>query len=345
LLNLLNDILDLSKIEAEKLVLENAPFRVGHIISHIESLVSDKLGVKGLQLIKTINPELSDLPLIGDALRLQQVLLNLVGNAIKFTEHGVISINADIWENNPQDVLLHFEVSDTGIGIPDDALPRLFSPFEQADGSTTRKFGGTGLGLAISKRLIQLMGGEVGVRSTLGAGSTFWFTIHCTVGGGLPEHQAPPTSGSGSGSGSGSLAEQRLRKHYAHARILLAEDDWVNQEVALELLKEVLGLRVDLAEDGEKAVEMAASTHYDLILMDIQMPKLDGIAATGIIRKLAGREHTPILAMTANAFEDDRQKCLTSGMNDFIAKPVDPDLLFIKLLHWLETTTVAKPVD
>ncbi len=343
LLNLLNDILDLSKIEAEKLILENAPFRVGHIISNIESLVSDKLGVKGLQLIKTINPELSDLPLIGDALRLQQVLLNFVGNAIKFTEHGVISINADVWENNPQDVLLHFEVSDTGIGIPDDALPRLFSPFEQADGSTTRKFGGTGLGLAISKRLIQLMGGEVGVRSTLGAGSTFWFTIRCTVGGSVPEHQAPPVSGSGSGSGS--LAEQRLRKHYAHARILLVEDDWVNQEVALELLKEVLGLRVDLAEDGEKAVEMAASNCYDLILLDIQMPKLDGIAATGIIRKLAGREHTPILAMTANAFEDDRQKCLASGMNDFIAKPVDPDLLFIKLLRWLETTTLAKPVD
>ena len=339
LLNLLNDILDLSKIEAEKLVLENAPFRVDLIIGNIESLVSEKIALKSLQLIKTINPELNDLPLIGDPLRLQQVLLNFVGNAIKFTEHGVIGINADILKNNRQNVWLRFEISDTGIGIPEEALPRLFSPFEQADGSTTRKFGGTGLGLAIGKRLIQLMDGEVGVRSRLGAGSTFWFTIRCAAGASLPVPLLPPASTSGS------LAEQSIRNHFRHARILLTEDDWVNQEVALELLKEVLGLQVDLAEDGEKAIEMAASTDYDLILMDIQMPKLDGIAATGIIRKLAGREHTPILAMTANAFEDDRQKCLASGMNDFIAKPVAPDLLFVKLLHWLETTATAKPVD
>ncbi|HSG24272.1 MAG TPA: ATP-binding protein [Azonexus sp.] len=339
LLNLLNDILDLSKIEAEKLVLENAPFRVGLIFSNIESLVGDKLGLKGLQLVKAIAPELSDLPLIGDALRLQQVLLNLVGNAIKFTEHGVISITAEIRENNQQNVLLYFEVSDTGIGIPEDALPRLFSPFEQADGSTTRKFGGTGLGLAISKRLIQLMGGEVGVRSTLDAGSTFWFAVRCALDAG---HSGQKTSLT---SMSGSVAEQILRTNFRHSRILLAEDDWVNQEVAMELLKEVIGLQVDLAADGEKAVEMATSTHYDLILMDIQMPKLDGIAATRIIRKLAGGESIPILAMTANAFEDDRQKCLASGMNDFIAKPVDPDMLFIKLLHWLETTQVAKSID
>ena len=339
LLKLLNDVLDLSKIEAEKLLLENTPFKLGVIVSNIGSLVSEKLALKGLELVKTIKPEISELLLIGDALRLQQVLLNFVGNAIKFTEHGVISIHAEIRKRDQQNVLLYFEVSDMGIGIAEDALPRLFSPFEQADGSTTRKYGGTGLGLAISKRLIQLMGGEIGVRSTVGVGSTFWFTIRCALG---ANDSTDPISET---SISGQIAENTLRNNYSHARILLVEDDWVNQEVAMELLKEVVGLQVDLAEDGEKAVEMAASAPYDLILMDIQMPKLDGIAATWMIRQLPGLNNTPILAMTANAFEDDRQKCLASGMNDFIAKPVDPDLLFIKLLRWLETTAVAKPVD
>jgi signal transduction histidine kinase/ActR/RegA family two-component response regulator len=338
LLKLLNDVLDLSKIEAEKLLLDNAPFKLGVIVSNIGSLVSEKLALKGLELVKTIKPEVSELLLIGDALRLQQVLLNFVGNAIKFTEHGVIGIHAEIRKRDQQNVLLYFEVSDMGIGIPEDALPRLFSPFEQADGSTTRKYGGTGLGLAISKRLIQLMGGEIGVRSTVGVGSTFWFTIRCAL---AANESADPVSQT---SISGQLAEDTLRSNYGHARILLVEDDWVNQEVAMELLKEVIGLQVDLAEDGEKAVEMAASTPYDLILMDIQMPKLDGIAATRMIRQLPGLKNTPILAMTANAFENDRQKCIASGMNDFIPKPVDPDVLFVKLLRWLEKPPVAAAV-
>lgn len=338
LLKLLNDVLDLSKIEAEKLLLENAPFKLGIIVSNIGSLVSEKLALKGLELVKTIKPEVSELLLVGDALRLQQVLLNFVGNAIKFTEHGVISIHAEIRKRDQQNVLLYFEVSDMGIGIPEDALPRLFSPFEQADGSTTRKYGGTGLGLAISKRLIQLMGGEIGVRSTVGVGSTFWFTVRCALG---ASESADPVSQI---SISGQLAEDTLRSNYGHTRILLVEDDWVNQEVAMELLKEVIGLQVDLAEDGEIAVEMAASTPYDLILMDIQMPKLDGIAATRMIRQLPGLNNTPILAMTANAFENDRQKCIASGMNDFIPKPVDPDVLFVKLLRWLEKPPVAAAV-
>jgi len=336
LLSLLTDVLDLSKIEAEKLVLESTPFRVDLIVSNIESLSSDKLESKGLQLVENIAPGLSNVSLLGDPLRLQQVLLNFVGNAIKFTERGVIRINADIRESDSQSVLLHFEVSDTGIGIAEDALPRLFAPFEQADGSTTRKFGGTGLGLAISKRLIQLMGGEVGVKSTLGAGSTFWFTVRCSKCD-SQLRQAPALA-----STSGAKAEETLRRHYRHARILLAEDDWVNQEVAMELLREVIGLQVDLAVDGEKAVEMVTSKEYDLILMDVQMPNMDGIAATGIIRNMAGMASIPILAMTANAFEEDRQKCLTAGMSDFIAKPVDPDVLFSKLLRWLEKTIVPK---
>ena len=334
LLSLLNDVLDLSKIEAEKLVLESTPFRVDLIVSNIDSLSSDKLESKGLQLVKNIAPNLSNMSLLGDPLRLQQVLLNLVGNAIKFTEHGVIRINADIRESDPQSVLLYFEVSDTGIGIPEDALPRLFTPFEQADGSTTRKFGGTGLGLAISKRLIQLMGGEVGVKSRLGAGSTFWFTVRCNTCDSQSGQASVPASTSGA------EAEETLRRHYRHARILLAEDDWVNQEVAMELLREVIGLQVDLAVDGEKAIEMVTNKEYDLILMDVQMPNLDGIAATSIIRNMAGMASIPILAMTANAFEEDRQKCLAAGMSDFIAKPVDPDVLFSKLLRWLEKTVV-----
>ena len=336
LLSLLNDVLDLSKIEANKLVLENTPFRVDLIVSNIESLSNDKLESKSLQLVERIAPGLNNLSLLGDSLRLQQVLLNFVGNAIKFTERGVITITAEIRENDPQSVLLYFEVSDTGIGIADDALPRLFAPFEQADGSTTRKFGGTGLGLAISKRLIHLMGGEVGVRSVPGTGSTFWFTVRCNK----SDSQLKPALAPAPNSGA--KAEDTLRRYYRHARILLAEDDWVNQEVAMELLSEVLGLHVDLAVDGEKAVEMIASNKYDLILMDVQMPNLDGIAATGLIRQMKGMAYIPILAMTANAFEEDRQKCLAAGMNDFITKPVDPDVLFSKLLHWLEKTITSK---
>ena len=180
------------------------------------------------------------------------------------------------------------------------------------------------------------MGGEVGVRSVPGTGSTFWFTVRCNK----SDSQLKPALAPAPNSGA--KAEDTLRRYYRHARILLAEDDWVNQEVAMELLSEVLGLHVDLAVDGEKAVEMIASNKYDLILMDVQMPNLDGIAATGLIRQMKGMAYIPILAMTANAFEEDRQKCLAAGMNDFITKPVDPDVLLSKLLHWLEKTITSK---
>ena len=333
LLNLVNDVLDLSKIEAEKLVLDNSTFRIGLILSNVESLIYDKIEAKGLHLSKTVNLQLQDLLLLGDPLRLQQVLLNFIGNAIKFTERGSINIDVELRENDQHSVLIYFAITDTGIGIPESTMLRLFSPFEQADGSTTRKFGGTGLGLAISKRLIQLMGGEVGIKSTPGLGSTFWFTIRCSKCVNTDGHLVMPAQISGT------AAETVLRTDYQHARILLAEDDWVNQEVAIELLKEVLGLHVDLAKDGEQAIEMASNNDYDLILMDIQMPKLDGIGATLAIRKLPGWQTTPILAMTANAFEEDRQRCLAAGMNDFIAKPVDPEVLFSKLLLWLAMRT------
>ena len=328
LLSVINNILDISKIEAERLTLEQIDFRLGGVLENLSSLLSQKASGKGLRLLIDIAPELANRSLCGDPLRLGQILLNLTGNALKFTTQGSVSIRVQISEERPADLLLRFDVSDTGIGISPEDQKRLFTAFEQANGSTTRQYGGTGLGLAICKRLAQMMGGSIGIESDPGVGSNFWFTVRLSKSTQpLAVSILPSTA----------AAETRIKQRYNGARVLLAEDEPINQEVSRGLLEEV-GLVVDLAEDGVVAVNMAKATNYALILMDMQMPLLDGVDACKAIRLCPGRANTPILAMTANAFEEDRQRCFEAGMNDHIAKPVDPDLLFETLFKWLQKT-------
>ena len=329
LLRLLNDILDLSKIDAEKMVLEQVPFSIKTLIGNLDSLIIAKAEAAHLHLVYEIDPRLNHCELIGDPMRLQQVLLNLLGNAVKFTKQGSITVSIKILEETSEGKLLYFAVQDQGIGIATDAVERIFQPFEQADGSTTRKFGGTGLGLPICSRLIKLMGGNIQVLSTPHVGSTFSFEIR------LQKITITPSQLDQGKVISGLEAEARLIREFAGTRILVAEDDWVNQEVALELLREVLGFSVDIAENGRIAVEKITANHYDIVLMDVQMPEMNGIEAAERIRQIPAFQNLPIIAMTANAFAEDRALCMKAGMDDFVAKPVDTDLLFITLLKWL----------
>ncbi|MDK9726332.1 MAG: ATP-binding protein [Sterolibacteriaceae bacterium MAG5] len=324
LLGIINAILDLSKIEAGRLVLDDEAVNVAAIMEEVASLIADRAHEKGLQLSVEVAPLPADL--CGDPTRIKQVLLNYAVNAVKFTEAGTITLRAEAAYATADHVLLRCEVQDTGIGIAPEVLPRLFGTFEQADNTATRKYGGTGLGLAINKRLAEMMGGEVGVASTPGAGSCFWFTARLRKG--VPAKAAPPPALPADD------VEAMLRKEHAGRRLLLVDDDEDNREITRRILAHVWP-QLDMAGNGAEAVDLATRNRYDVILMDVQMPGMDGLEATRRIRELPNGRDAVILAMTANVFPEDRARCLAAGMNDFIPKANDPKAPFAIILKWL----------
>ncbi len=361
LLGIINDILDFSKIEAEKLTLESVDFSLDEIINNVADIISDTALAKGIEVTVSVDKNVP-CSLIGDPLRLGQILINLANNAVKFTDKGKITItveeSSEAGNRHPTSdirhpVTLNFSVSDTGIGVNPEQLSNLFNPFTQADSSTTRKYGGTGLGLSICKRLAEMMGGKIWAKSEPGKGSSFYFTAN------FIEQPVFQVSG---------IANNKLKKecaghessktdyqHLSGARVLLAEDNFINKEVAVAILSSV-GIIVEIAQNGKEAAEAVSKSLYDAVLMDVQMPIMDGFEATrrirnwesGIRNEKLGIENQkpedadshfslPIIAMTAHSMKGDQEKCIESGMNDYIAKPINPDQLFSVLSRWINT--------
>lgn len=323
LLGVIDDILDFSKIEAGKIALENVDFDINKVKQTLTNLIAWKATEKNLKLTFEFDPAISQ-NLYGDPLRLDQILLNYTNNAIKFTQQGEIIVRAIKLEENENSTLLRFEVQDSGIGISEEQQSKLFQDFQQADSSISRNYGGSGLGLVISKQLAHLMGGEVGVASKPGRGSTFWFTAR--LGKGAPS-SLPVESEVKSGRAS-------VMGKLKGARILLVEDHPFNQLVAKEFLEDAEAM-VCLANNGEEAIELLHKKHYDCVLMDAQMPIMDGFEATRRIRASVALAKIPVIAMTANALGEDRERCLAAGMNDFISKPFKPDSFYTVLAEWL----------
>jgi len=330
LLGILNDILDLSKIEAGHLTMERVPFELGDVLDDMATQIGMKTAEKGLALVFELAPQLPT-ALEGDPRRLGQVLLNLGNNAVKFSERGEIAVKVGEIERDAAAVLLSFEVRDSGIGISPEQQQRLFQPFSQADSSTSRRYGGTGLGLAISSHLVRLMGGEIGLDSALGSGSRFRFTARFGWNDQAPSRPAGQhASREGRRDGSASDCHANL----AGARILLVEDNPINQEIARHVLSRA-SLVLRTANNGQEALDWLERESFDLVLMDCQMPVMDGYAATRALRQNPRWRALPVIAMTANAMVGDRERVMEAGMNDHIAKPIKIEEMFATLARWI----------
>jgi signal transduction histidine kinase/CheY-like chemotaxis protein len=316
LLSLLNDILDLSKIEAGKMTLEKIPFDVRALVADCIKAHQPKAQENSVELVSEISPSVPQ-HILGDPLRVRQILANLISNAVKFTEHGSVALKMSGQFSQGSTFNLRFTVEDSGTGIPADKLLCIFDEFTQADGSVSRKYGGTGLGLAITRRLVELHGGDIKVTSELGRGTVFAVTLPCE---GTVNVSAPALAATAPAASSTGATPQSVR-------ILVVEDNQVNQKVVTAVLRK-RGFYIELANDGQEALnKLEKSAAFDLVLMDVQMPVLDGLEATRIIRKEARWKLLPIIAMTAHAMNGDKERCLEAGMSGYISKPVHPSLL------------------
>jgi CheY-like chemotaxis protein/HPt (histidine-containing phosphotransfer) domain-containing protein len=324
LLELINNILDFSKIEAGKLELESVSFQLPKLMDGVTSLLEDSARSKGLQLVVRIDPVLHR-SLRGDPLRLRQILLNFASNAVKFSSKGVVTLQASVRAQDAVGLVLRLAVSDEGIGLSPEQAQQLFQPFQQADSSTSRRFGGTGLGLAICRELAVMMGGTVGVDSEPGQGSSFWADLHLGWGASVQPSEA--------GRDLAGDPESRWREALEGRRLLVVDDNEVNQIVAQELLRSV-GAVVDVASSGADALAALGRQSFDCVLMDMQMPEMDGAETTRRIRGTPGFERLPIIAMTANARPEDQVICRRAGMNDFLTKPVIPETLLAVVARW-----------